>query len=235
MTKILFIKNEGQLKHITQLRKELLNFHEIIAITPLLWHKLQAEGYKSKLASEFFSDSDLTEVMNQASSLSKSWYSSFKRFLRFKDIDLGEIIGCGMGIFFREMLAASKIINRIIEVYKPAQITLFADLSTPCSDVSQKCLEHDVFEAVAIFLCEQRNIRVQKLFLNAKYQVILKKYSQRIKLKTKEIIKSIPILENYCLSAVRFALQLFNLRNAGHYDNRRLPLKSFIKRKAKNF
>ncbi|MCP4135904.1 MAG: hypothetical protein GY754_33355 [bacterium] len=191
--KLIFIKDEKQVEQLHEIAGHNDSSSVIIPIMPkaaVALRELPVQGIK--LPIEYLDIQERNSIYQEAIDLSRSWGDSFKDRMIYKEIDLLDCTGILMLSFFQDVIAAEKIIPRIIEQYKPKTAVFLNEPAIPSighqahdgtSDIGISVFQWRLKQAgveIIIHKENQEEGRIIKKILPARAQRILKKVKHKI-------------------------------------------------------
>ncbi|MFB0566236.1 MAG: hypothetical protein ACETWK_11240 [Candidatus Aminicenantaceae bacterium] len=170
MSRLVFIKNNIQLKLLLRYYSEFLNNENLIMTSSLIeWIKLRKLCRNNLLyTGDFIERKEFNRIINESNSLAFSWHESIKDLLDYRNINLGDVVRVTNVEFLREVLAMTLVIRRVIERFRVEEVILFRDLDTYFVYSTLKKNTHSTPEAVISWETDKRNIPKQYLKLKNK-------------------------------------------------------------------
>lgn len=147
MKRIVFIKRTDQLDSLQKEQADLARSAQIVALCAAAGIALRERRRDCPVASEFLSAEDLREITIEARRLSRSWFEPFGQELSYRGLNLGEMVRIDNIWFFRELLAAHLVAQRITDQLRPSEVYLFAERQVACLRGHRAKPSHDVCEA----------------------------------------------------------------------------------------
>ena len=106
---------------------------------------------------------DIDRAQKLCQQLAAEWWRPFLGEIEHKGVHLADAMSRDMWYAFTTAIHANTVINRILDAEKPERLVLFSDLEKATFWDSVDGSYPDVFNAVALWTAEQRNLPVRKL------------------------------------------------------------------------
>ena len=165
MKRILFLRNYKQFILVKKQYPYLERSHIVITNSPLIYTELQSQGCPVNSFSTYLESNDFNEIIKQARVLSKNWYVAFEALFTYEGINLGELARIDNICFFREILAAERVLNKLATAGDLKEVVIIHDGKTPCIWESRYVGTDRIFEAMALRYCTTHNIAIKVLEL----------------------------------------------------------------------
>jgi len=160
---MIILKNRSQYKYLLDHYPDLIKSHQVLTTNIQIWLDLFGCDQTSVCSAQLLTGADYNEIAYEAGQLSDRWFLPYDG-LEYRGVNLAELCRIENTVFFFEVVAAHRVMERVLADFKPNEFVLFTDLNTPCIGRTRYNATHDVFEAVALKFAEKHGLSVKRLF-----------------------------------------------------------------------
>jgi len=163
---VLIVQKPEEIGYLQEHDPRIMRTGPVLTTTVQSYLEANRQGLSALFISDFLNENDWQEIKATADNLSRTWYLPFRGALRYRGIDLGELCRIDNVVFFREVLMANRMMERVSDMLIPQEVMIFRDLLTPCIGGNRYNAKHDIFEAVALGFAEACGISIKELSMD---------------------------------------------------------------------